>query len=482
MLLKSISRLLFNLFAPEPRPLSTEADIEDAKRRLLDVLDPLDPLQVQLSAREIKLVPASAFSEGTMDAAPERTANTNLPVAILAWYQAQSFIGFNLMAIIAQHWLVNKACSMMGKDGVRNWFDISRVDGKSLDSKEIERLKRFDKRYKLRQNLEEFSRYTNVFGIRIAIFQVDSTDPEYYEKPFNLDGVTAGSYRGISQVDPNWCTPILRGKSLSDPSSAHFYEPDYWMINGKRYHRTHLVIGRTEQPSDILKPTYQFAGISLVQKIFERIYAAERSANESPLLLMTKRTTSLKVNTDSVAANQGKFEQRLRAWMAWRDNFAVKVLGEDEELAETDTTLADVDDVVMQQYLLVASVADIPVARLLGTSPSGLNATGEFEMASYYDAVSTLQENLLSPFVERHHAILSRSLGLEYTIEHTWRPLDTPTAEAQANVNKLKADADSVLILAGVVTPSEARQRLRQDPDSGYNFLAETEDETEEEL
>ncbi len=192
---------------------------------------------------------------------------------------------------------------------------------------------------------------------------------------------------------------------------------------------------------------------------------------------MTKRTTSLKVNTDAVVAKQKQFEERLQRWMAWRDNFAVKVLGEDEELNETDTALADVDDVVMQQYLLVASVADIPVARLLGTSPSGLNATGEFEMASYYDSVSTLQENSFSPFVERHHAILMRSMGFDFAIEHNWRPLDTPTAESQANVNKLKADADSVLILAGVVSPAEARQRLRQDPDSGYNFLTDEEED-----
>jgi hypothetical protein len=32
---------------------------------------------------------------------------------------------------------------------------------------------------------------------------------DYYEKPFNPDGITEGSYKGISQVDPYWMMPML---------------------------------------------------------------------------------------------------------------------------------------------------------------------------------------------------------------------------------------------------------------------------------
>lgn len=484
-MIKKIARLISDLFSTPMESRVTDADILDAKQRLLDVLDPLDPLAVNMQAAMIQerfqLVPASSFSDPTtaMDSiatTKAAMAGAVIPTALMSWYFSQTFIGFQLMGIIAQHWLVNKACGMMARDAVRNGYELIRSDGEKLDTKTIERIQRADKKYRVRQNLEEFGRFTNIFGIRIAIFDVVSSDPEYYTKPFNIDGITPNSYRGISQVDPNWCTPILTGAALNDATSQYFYEPTYWMINGMKYHRSHLIIGRTEQPADVLKPTYQFAGISLTQQIFERIYAAERSANESPLLLMTKRTTSMKVDTNKVATNQRKFEERLTSWMRWRDNFAVLVHGEDEELNETDTTLSDVGDVVMQQYMLVSSIAEIPVARLLGTSPSGLNATGEFEMSSYYDSISTVQENRFSPLVDRHHQILARSMGLDFEISHNWRPLDTPTAEVLATVNKTKADTDQVLVLGGIVSPDEARQRLRQDPESGYNFLSDDED------
>lgn len=394
------------------------------------------------------------------------------------WYVSQGFIGYQMCAIIAQHWLVDKACSQSGEDAVRNGWEI-KTEGDKLSDDQIKLVNKNDIAFKLKENLVEFNRFKNIFGIRVAIFQVESDDPDYYEKPFNIDGVTPGSYKGISQIDPYWMTPMLTAQSTADPASMHFYEPEYWVISGKKYHRSHLAISRGPQPADILKPTYIFGGIPLTQRIYERVYAAERTANEAPLLAASKRTTAIFVDVEKAIANESKFVEKIAFWTKFRDNHSVKVMGKDEKLEQSDTNLSDFDSVIMNQFQLVSAIARTPSTKLLGTSPKGFSATGEFEMKSYHEELESIHENTMDPMLERHYLLSLKSLEIEASVQVVWNPVDSMTAAEKADINDKKADTDQKNIAMGAVSPDEVRQRLRDDPHSGYNRL--TDDEANEE-
>src|SRR6202000_3190899 len=115
----------------------------------------------------------------------------------------------------------------------------------------------------------------------------------------------------ITQIDPYWITPEISADAAANPSAPDFYEPTWWRINGKRVHRTHLVIFRNDNLPDILKPAYLYGGIPVPQKIAERVFAAERTANEAPMLAMTKRLTVLKTDITEAIANQEAFDARM---------------------------------------------------------------------------------------------------------------------------------------------------------------------------
>lgn len=401
-------------------------------------------------------------------------SNYQVPEQLQQWYASQGFIGYQACAIIAQHWLVDKACSMSGEDAIRNGWEL-KTDGQDLTDDQLSRLRELDVDMRLKSNLEEFNRFKNVFGIRVAIFEVDSEDPKYYEKPFNIDGVTEGSYRGISQVDPYWMTPLMTGESTNNPSSIHFYDPEFWVISGKKYHRSHLIIARGPQPADILKPTYIFGGIPLTQRIYERVYAAERTANEAPLLALNKRTTAIHVDVAKAMSDETSFISKLMFWVKYRDNHAVKVLGKDETMEQFDTNLSDFDSIIMNQYQLVSAIAKTPSTKLLGTSPKGFNATGEFEMVSYHEELESIQEHVYDPLLDRHYAISLRSMGLDVKVSIVWNPVDSITTKERADLNDKKADTDQKNITMGAVSPDEVRQRLRDDRHSGYNRLTDEE-------
>jgi hypothetical protein len=290
-------------------------------------------------------------SDAPIGMGPGGINSYTVPELLQNWYMAQGFPGYQALAIIAQHWMVEKACSMAGKDAVRNGWKL-KAGQDELTGEIADKISAIDKDFKIKQHLVQMNKFKNMFGIRIVLFEVDSDDPGYYEKPFNPDGITLGSYKGISQVDPYWMMPMMTAEATSDPSSQHFYDPEYWIISGKKFHRSHLIIARGPEMADILKPTYIFGGISLVQRIYERIYAAERTANEAPLLAMNKRTTAIHVDMDKAVANEAGLLKRLALWIRFRDNHAVKVLGQDETMEQFDTSLADFDNVIMSQYQL----------------------------------------------------------------------------------------------------------------------------------
>jgi hypothetical protein len=399
-----------------------------------------------------------------------------IPQDLFAWFVSQSFIGFQACAIIAQNWLVDKACSQAPSDAARKGWGLTLNGGTEVPLETIDKIKALDRDYKMTKELVQFAKFNRVFGIRIALFHVESNDPLYYEKPFNIDGVRAGSYKGFSQVDPYWITPELDQDAAANPASKFFYEPTWWRVNGKRYHRTHLVLIRYSEVPDVLKPSYIYGGLPLPQIIMERVYGAERTANEAPLLAMTKRTTVLHTDMNQVLTDQGAFEEKLGTWIHYRDNYAVKVLGEDEEMQQMDTALGDLDAIIMTQYQLVAAVAKTPAVKLLGTSAKGFNATGEFDESVYHEYLETIQSDEYDPLLKRHYELMLKSdfpelAAAGVTVEVAWPPLDSMTEGELADIQLKRAQAVQTLQQTGAVDGLDIRKGLIEDKHSGFNGL-----------
>lgn len=434
----------------------------------MDAKDPLVPLSSVMDSSDSGL---PAFKAVQVEAGAQ--------LQLMPWFMRQGFIGYQNAAFIAQHWLIYKACATPVDDAVRNGYDITTDTGEDLPKDALKILKRADRRFGIMGQMRDFGIKGRIFGIRVALFEVESSDPEYYEKPFNIDGVKPGSYRGMSQVDPYWCAPILDLTSSAVPSNKHFYEPTWWLIGARRVHRTHLVIFRYAEPPDVLKPLYLFGGIPLPQMIMERVYAAERTANEAPALALSKRTTVWLTNMGQVMADSAKAAAMIQEWIAYRDNFGIK-LGDKEgdQFEQFDTPLADFDGLVMTQYGLVAATAGMPICKLLGTTPGGFAATGDYEEASYHELLESMQERDLTPFLERHHALVMRSEVIpkykelaDAEVVVKWHELDALTHVEMAAVNLSKAQTDNALIAAGSLQPEDSRARIAADKESGYHGI-----------
>ena len=391
---------------------------------------------------------------------------------IFRFYGKHSFLGWQILALLNQNWLIANACSIPADDAVRpGWKNVIKSEsGGDVDSAELTNTTL--KKYHLAEKCRQHAKNSRVFGVSYALFAIDGID---YSKPFNLDGVRPGSFKGISVIDPIWVTPQWSAGALNNPSSPTFYEPTYYHINGLgRIHASHIIKLVHEEVPDMLKPSYYFGGLSLSQELYERVYAAERTANEAPLLALTKRLLVVPTNLKALAAKPKLAWDLIKMLVFGRDNQGIYFTEEGEKsgVHQIDTSLSDLDAVIMSQYQLVAAIARIPAHKLLKTDPKGLNNNGEYTIKDYNQELQSLQEKALRPLIERANAVSMRAdfplvKGVKEIITE-FNPIDMPTEQEKANVENLQAQAASTLVAAGILSPEEVRKALRAEKGGKY--------------
>ena len=437
----------------------------------MDSVDPAEVVSIMDSAADAGLLKGGLYQDYAVNSTQ-------------ADYFAQdTFIGWQLCALISQNWLINKGCFQAPRDAIRNGWQIDFSDEKFGNDPALERkLRALDRRFKLRDELVQLAAHKRIFGIRVARPIVEYTDKTALSKPFNIDGVTPSSFKGWAQIDPYWCTPVL---TLDDtlPGSKHFYEPTYWVINGERIHRSHLIILRGPEVPDILKPLYYFGGLPLTQLAYQRVYSAEVVANEAPKLTQSKRQLIMQTDLESLAVDWDSKKELLEAIQAAQNNYGVRFIGRDDTFNQIDTSLTDLDDVMMSQYQLICSIFDTPAPILLGMTPKGFNSTGDFELQSYVRSLSTIQSLDFEPMIERHLALVWQSEVRpklegkptlpDYQIK--WMPLEEPSAKEAAEKENAEAEALTKYVQAGLIDGIEARDIQRKNRNSMLHGLGKAE-------
>jgi len=479
---------LKDMFKGKPEEKPVEAEESDAlsyfsTHKMLDVQamaklreNPflVTPDQMQVVSAEGVAMDGATGVGGTAKQA-FTLGQQRIPEQLFNWYLMQSFIGYQACALISQQWLIDRSCSMKGSDAVRNGYKVALDNGEEADAELIKYIEKRDRKFKVKHNLRQADKFKNVFGIRHVLFLYDGVD---YEKPFNPDGIKPGSYRGMSQIDPYWVTQLLTTAGVEDPEDPMFYEPEFWVISGKKIHHTHFAILYGPEVSDILKPSYQYGGIPLTQRIMERVYAAERTANEAPQLAMTKRMNVRKMDLEKAVANQAKFEDSLNVMARYRDNYGIYAIGQEEDYQQLETALTDLDVTIMTQYQIVAGITGIPATKLMGTSPKGFAATGDYEMDAYHEELESIQENDLSPIVQRHHLCLLHSelipkfgLSDKDEIDHVWNPLSVMSEDELATMQMNKSTTAKNYIDIGALDAYDVRDAIAKDENSGFTGI-----------
>ena len=434
------------------------------------------------------------------------------------------FLGYPYLSELSQRVEFRNICEIRAEEMVRKWTRFRGTEDKSTkgersdrnqDDEEADRRRRVrgekprdDKRNKeIESRIKELQDFVedlkvrswfkdafaqdNFFGISHLMLDLKGTDINNWRDPELAKPIGNGRdkfteaklvgkrnfLKGIRTIEPIWCYPTVY--NAQNPLVPTWYDPQVWYVMGAEIHKTRLLplIGRPV--ADILRPAYAFGGMSLSQlsqpyvDIWLRI---RESVGEivnaySVMVLLTSMATQTQPggsgggNGDVVARSQ------LFNWL--RDNQGIFLLDKNsEDFKNVSVPLSGLDELQAQAQEHLAAPARIPIVKLFGIHPKGLNATSETELRAFEETVSGQQEHF-RPQMTTVYDLAQISLWgqRDPDITYDFVELREETPKEQAEINKLKAETDQILVDGGLIWPEEGRQRLATDPDSGYDSI-----------
>lgn len=427
----------------------------------------------------------AALDAGGINMMPDPLLRFPINPRVLKHFQSRIWITYTGCAIIATHEFVNRACLIPAEDAIAHGYKVVCVSTKHKHDNEhdaeeadfLEKIKKAADKMGLNEACKRLNYKKKVFGVGIAIPWVEFKDD--YPSPSSKDGsvrysfadpydpkaVKPGSFKGFAVIDPHWLTYQWDRESRTDPSSPHFLEPTWIKVGDKRVHRSWAIRCINSELPDIFKPVYLYGGLSLTQMIYERVWAADKLANEAPLLAMTKRLLIADGNLEQLQSDPARTNKFFNAINFFRDNFSIFVKKPSSNVTQLDTNLSELTPLTMSQYQLVAAIAQIPVTKLLKNVPTGLQATGQYEWDDYAQSLKSIQTNDYTPLCKMFYELYCASNYPEkedLRLDIEWNPIDVPKESEIAQMCSQTAQYVSHLINTGVIDIAEARAMLRK--------------------
>lgn len=337
---------------------------------------------------------------------------SSIPEKVLRFYGERYFIGWNACSMIVQHPQMSLACSLPGEDAIAVGYSVKSIGQTKIKSSMLKDFIYISNKINLDDSLRKLDFNKRAFGSSLAV-PCFKEDIDMSNELMDYSILKDKTLIGWTIIDPYWTVPKLDEKSLNDPSYIDYMKPTYWMINGEnKIHKSWCVHVVNTIVPDILKPVYWYGGISLTQMAYERLYSADKVANEAHMLAMSKRTLVLEENIKKMANNQTYAQKVLDNLTYNRDNWGVVLVPPNTKVQQLDTYITEFNQLITTQYQLFCSICQIPASKLMMVPLTGFASTGVYEWKIYAQTIKQVQENEFKRLLKKHYRILAATKGV----------------------------------------------------------------------
>lgn len=409
-----------------------------------------------------------------MDATPYDVLNS---MSIGAEYSG--FRGYPILAAMSQQVEYANMHTIMADEMTRNWIEVKSTEE---GDPAIEEMELALTKYDIKRLIHEAVRQDSEYGVAHIFIDVGADDLEN-AKPLFLDPrkITKGSLKGFRCVDPNWVYPALY--NTNKPLKADFYKPQAWFVMGDTVHESRFIDIVSRPVPDILKPSYNFGGLSLTQ-LMEDYVVDWRDAKKNIIkVIKSLRMRALKTDMDARLQEPGAFDKRIKLFTQYQDNQGIWALDLQEDLLHMQTSLSELSNLLSNYQEQLCIPSRTTNLKMFGNAPAGLNASGDSELETWHETISGSQELDYRRAIENIFKIiqLSEFGELKPDLYFEFRPLDEVSDEDRANTNKTRVDTVVAAADSMLVSSEEARDALKSIEGAGFENLSGDYEPEEEE-
>ena len=325
----------------------------------------------------------------------------------------------------------------------------------------------FCKNIKLRDILLDALTHSRLHGWCYILVGVDREGDDL-SQPIDM-GFGELSYFTLLKRDE--IKPKKDGDCLSaDITKGRYNEPELYQMgndyNPTYVHHTRIIPvhapGRIRGKDNMPMPVLQSIHDRLVRHV-------SATANASSLIYEAK-TDIIKIPDlmDNLATNPtgtlNSLIQRFTSLATMKGNNGMMVLDLNEGYESKAYSFGGLSDLIREFRVETAGAAKMPYALLFGQSQTGLSATGDFDMRSYFGTINSMQENVLRSVVEEIISLVLLSLGINSDdIGLVFEPIWKEDRKTLSEIERSNAERDAVYLERGIITEAHAAQQLVDD-------------------
>lgn len=394
-------------------------------------------------------------------------------------------------------WVVGQVVDCVAEDMTRAGIDVT-TNEKDEDIKEFQS---GISRLQVWSSICDLIKWGRLYGGAIAVIQIEGQD---LATPLNIETVAKGQFQGLVvfdrwQLNPDLAKVIKNGPNMGLPeyydivTTSSASQPGAATATGQiKVHHSRVIRNIGIKLPFFQAITEMMWGESVLERLWDRLISYDSVTMNTANLIerANNRTIGIQGYREIIAAGgkaQQALEKQFEAMREFQTNEGLTVLDKNDDFETTNYTFAGLPDIMLQFAQQLSGASQIPLVRLLGQSPAGLNATGESDLRLYYDGINAKQEVALRPGLTVLIHVMWRSFfgtAAPSDIEFTFAPLWQMSEKDKAEIGKLNAETILGAHDSGVIDKSTAMKELRQaSGDSGQfsNISDEQIEEAEEE-
>ena len=375
-----------------------------------------------------------------------------------------------LNALYRESWIVRRIIDVIPADMLKNWITIT----SGLDPDVEKRLSLTLRRTQLIDKLKRGMQWGRLYGGALGVMLVKHQGYDL-SQPLQLDWIMPGDFAGLLIFD-RWNGVNPSSELIEDISDPDYGYPEYYTVTDpagggsvKIHHSRVIRFTGNTLPfwEEIAEMQW---GASVVESIFDELRKRDNvSWNIAQLTFMANiRVLKMQDLGQLLAAtdneSQAELLRTLEAQNMLLNNMGMQVMDAADGLETHQYTFGGLADCYQQFIMDISGAAEIPVTRLFGRSPSGLNATGESDLQNYYDMIAEKQESYLRPILNKvlPPFIISTLGSLPDDFDFEFDPVAEPSDKERADLAKCGTDNVVAAYNAGLISQRTALKELKQ--------------------
>lgn len=375
-----------------------------------------------------------------------------------------------LNALYRESWIIRRIIDVIPSDMLKNWITITSGIDPDVEKKLSISLRRTQLIDKLKRGMQWGRLYGGALGVMLVKHQGYDLS-----QPLRLDWIMPGDFAGLLIFD-RWNGVNPSSELIEDISDPDYGYPKYYTVTDpagggsvKIHHSRVIRFTGNTLPfwEEIAEMQW---GASVVESVFDELKKRDNvSWNIAQLTFMANiRVLKMQDLGQLLAAtdseSQAELLRTLEAQNMLLNNMGMQVMDAADGLETHQYTFGGLADCYQQFIMDISGAAEIPVTKLFGRSPSGLNATGESDLQNYYDMIAEKQEAVLRPILNKvlPPFIISTIGSLPEDFDFDFDPVAEPTDKERADLAKCGTDNVVAAYNAGLISQRTALQELKQ--------------------